>query len=112
MNYVLKRKDEIITIIDFADDGSVSKFHQKLVNPELAPLHDVNNYDWLKQWWKRRSIPISQGNIRQMLERKGLRGRPVSASMVSRFAAKSLYCTAFSRSAFISASKAGSSKPR
>ena len=34
MNYVLKRKDEIITIIDFADDGSVYKFHQKLVNPE------------------------------------------------------------------------------
>ena len=30
MNYVLKRKDEIITIIDFADDGSVYKFYQKL----------------------------------------------------------------------------------
>ena len=74
MNYVLKRKDEIITIIDFADDGSVYKFHQKLVNPELAPLHDANNFDWLKQWWKRRSIPISQGNIRQMLEKKGLLG--------------------------------------
>lgn len=74
MNYVLKRKDEIITIIDFADDGSVYKFHQKLVNPELAPLHDVNNFDWLNQWWKRRSVPISQGNIRQMLEQKGLLG--------------------------------------
>lgn len=74
MNYVLKRKDEIITIIDFADDGSVYKFHQQLINPELAPLHDVNNFDWLKQWWKRRSIPISQGNIRQMLENKGLLG--------------------------------------
>lgn len=74
MNYVLKRKDEIITIIDFADDGSVYKFHQKLVNPELAPLHDANNLNWLKQWWKRRSVPISQGNIRQMLEKKGLLG--------------------------------------
>ncbi len=74
MNYVLKRKDEIITIIDFADDGSVYKFHQKLVNPELAPLHDTDNLNWLKQWWKRRSVPISQGNIRQMLEKKGLPG--------------------------------------
>lgn len=74
MHYVLKRKDEIITIIDFSDDGSVYKFSPKLVNPELAPLHDVNNFDWLKQWWKRRSIPISQGNIRQMLEKKGLLG--------------------------------------
>ena len=33
-------------IIDFADDGSVYKFHQQLINPELAPLHDVNNFDW------------------------------------------------------------------
>ncbi len=74
MNYVLKRKDEIITIIDFAPDGSVYKFHQKLVNPTLAPLHDANNFDWLKQWWKRRAIPISQGNIRKMLEKKGLLG--------------------------------------
>ena len=74
MNYVLKRKDEIITVIDFADDGSVYKFHQKLINPELAPLHDEGNFDWLKQWWKRRSVPISQGNIRQMLEKKGLLG--------------------------------------
>jgi len=74
MNYVLKRKDEIITIIDFADDGSVYKFHHELLHPELAPLHDINNFDWLKQWWKRRSIPISQGNIRQMLEKKGLLG--------------------------------------
>lgn len=74
MNYVLKRKDEIITIIDFADDGSVYKFHQNLVNPELAPLHNADNFNWLKQWWKRRSIPISQGNIRQMLEKKGLLG--------------------------------------
>lgn len=74
MNYVLKRKDEIITIIDFADDGSVYKFHQKFINPELAPLHDAGNFDWLKQWWKRRSVPISQGNIRQMLEKKGLLG--------------------------------------
>lgn len=74
MNYVLKRKNEIITLIDFAEDGSVYKFHEKLVNPELAPLHDVHNHEWLKQWWKRRSVPISQGNIRAMLEKKGLLG--------------------------------------
>ena len=50
MNYVLKRKDEIITIIDFAEDGTVYKFHKELVNPELAPLHDANKFDWLKHW--------------------------------------------------------------
>ena len=35
MNYVLKRKDEIITIIDFADDGSV---YQQLINPEFKSI--------------------------------------------------------------------------
>lgn len=74
MNYTLKRKDDIITIIDFTDDGSVYKFHQELVHPELAPLHDPNDFNWLRRWWQRRSVPISQGNIRQMLERKGLLG--------------------------------------
>lgn len=74
MLYVLKRKDEIVTLADFLEDGSVYKFHQELVNPELAPLHDPDNHDWLKQWWKRRSVPISQGHIKSMLEKKGLLG--------------------------------------
>lgn len=74
MLYVLKRKDEIVTLVDFLEDGSVYKFHQDLVNPEIAPLHAPNNHDWLKQWWKRRSVPIDQGHIRSMLEKKGLLG--------------------------------------
>lgn len=39
MLYVLKRKDEIITLVDFLEDGSTYKFHQDLVNPEIALLH-------------------------------------------------------------------------
>ena len=74
MLYVLKRKDEIITLIDFLEDGSVHQFHQNLVNPEFAPLHNPDDYDWLKQWWKRRSVPINQGHIKSMLEKKGLLG--------------------------------------
>lgn len=74
MNYILKRRDDIITIIDFEEDGSVYKFRQDLAAPELAPLHDPNDHNWLKGWWKRRSVPIDQGNIKKMLERKGLLG--------------------------------------
>ena len=74
MLYVLKRKDDVVTLIDFMEDGTIYKFHQKLVNPELAPLHDTGNHDWLKQWWQRRAVPISQGHIRQFLEKKGLLG--------------------------------------
>ena len=74
MLYVLKRKDDIVTLIDFLEDGTIYKFHQELVNPELAPLHDAENHAWLKQWWKRRAVPVSQGHIRQLLERNGLLG--------------------------------------
>lgn len=51
MRYILKWKDEIVAYVDFQEDGSVYKFCQDLVNSELAPLHDPNNYSWLKQWW-------------------------------------------------------------
>ena len=74
MLYVLKRKDEIVTLVDFLEDGSVYKFHQDLVNPDLAPLHNPDDRDWLKQWWKRRAVPIDQGHIKSMLETKGLLG--------------------------------------
>ena len=43
MQYVLKRKDDIITLIDFAEDGSVLHFCQDLIHPELAPLHEQND---------------------------------------------------------------------
>lgn len=74
MLYVLKRRDDIVTVIDFLEDGTIYKFHHELVNPELAPLHDADNHDWLKQWRKRRAVPVGQGHIRQLLEKRGLLG--------------------------------------
>ena len=57
MLYILKWKDEIVTFVDFREDGNVRKFRQDLINPELAPLHNPDNHDWLKQWWKRTIVP-------------------------------------------------------
>ncbi len=74
MLYTLKRKDEIVTLADFLEDGSVYKFYQDMVHPEIAPLHDANDHNWLRRWWKRRSVPVSQGHIKDMLEKKGLLG--------------------------------------
>ena len=34
MNYLLRRKDEIVTIVDFMEDGNVYKFQQKLIKPK------------------------------------------------------------------------------
>ena len=74
MLYVLKRKDEIVTLIDFLEYGNIYRYNQELLNPELAPLHDKNNHNWLKDWWKRRAVPINQGHIREFLNEKGFSG--------------------------------------
>lgn len=71
MNYYLKRKNELLTIVDIDSDGTISNFSKLLKNPELAPFHDINDYNWLKKWWSQRSIPVNQDGIKQILQRKG-----------------------------------------
>ena len=71
MLYYLKRKNENIALIDFTPDGDIYEVRE-IINNELSPLHMQNDFNWLKRWWKRRSAPISQGNIRFLLEKKGL----------------------------------------
>ena len=73
MLYYLKRKNENIALIDFIPDGDIYEVRE-IINNELSPLHMQNDFNWLKRWWKRRSVPISQGNIRFLLEKKGLLG--------------------------------------
>lgn len=73
MLYYLKRKNENIALIDFSPNGDIYEVH-KIMNYELCPLHMPNDFNWLKRWWRRRSVPISQGNIRFQLEKKGLLG--------------------------------------
>lgn len=70
--YLLKRKDEDIAILGMGVDGSIQRY--EVLNSELAPLHTPNSTDWLRKWWARRSVPISQGHIRKMLAEKGLFG--------------------------------------
>lgn len=74
MQYYLKRKNEIITVIDFTDDGDVYKIENNAIDNAVSPLHNPDDFNWLKKWWKRRAVPISQGNIKEMLESKGLLG--------------------------------------
>ena len=74
MQYYLKRKNKIITVIDFTDDGDVYKIENNAIDNAVSPLHNPDDFNWLKKWWKRRAVPISQGNIKEMLESKGLLG--------------------------------------
>lgn len=70
--YILKRRDEPIAIINLAEEGTIIDYKLVKENEVLAPLHDSKSTDWLKQWWSRRAVPISQGHIKAMLEKRGL----------------------------------------
>ena len=69
--YILKRRDEPIAIMNLTEEGTIIDYKLVQENEVLAPLHDSKSSDWLKQWWSRRAVPISQGHIRSMLEKKG-----------------------------------------
>lgn len=70
--YYLKNKDISIALIEFSDDGQIINYDHNFFHPELAPVHDENNHDWLQQWWKRRAVPVNQNGINRILERSGL----------------------------------------
>ena len=70
--YVLRRKDEPVAIINLTEDGSILNYKLDYKNIELAPLHTEGSTNWLKEWWKRRAVPIEQGHIKAMLEKRGL----------------------------------------
>lgn len=69
--YILKRRDEEIGIVNINDNGQIDDYKLFDDKMELSPLHEQNSRDWLKKWWSRRAVPISQGHIKQMLENNG-----------------------------------------
>ena len=71
MLYYLMRKNDLLTVVDVNDRGEIEKFEPVFKRPELAPLHDPKNQNWLKDWWNKRSIPVSQDGVKKMLEKKG-----------------------------------------
>lgn len=74
MEYLLKRKDEIITICNFTQDGSMINYSKKILDWDKGPLQHRYESTWLNLWWKHRNMPISQGRVDAMLKKKGLIG--------------------------------------
>lgn len=74
MQYLIMRKNDVITVADFDDDGTMLWVADSLRNVELAPLHKKSYATWIKDWWKERSVPIGQHKVEKMLQEKGLIG--------------------------------------
>lgn len=66
------RKDDVVTLCDFSEKGTMISYAERFRNPELAPLEHRTSDNYLHRWWENRQIPLSQGRVAQMLEEKGL----------------------------------------
>lgn len=72
MEHYLMRKNEIVTICDFTEDGTMIAFSPRFRNPELAPLDFQASDAHIRKWWQNRQIPLRQGRVEDMLRRRGL----------------------------------------
>lgn len=65
--FYLMHKDDIVTTIDIdLDTGNFIKIAPK-ANLELLPLGGNISPQSLRNWWNRRAVPMSQGNIQHIL---------------------------------------------
>ena len=66
------RKDDIVTLCEMTGDGQMISWADRFISPELAPLEGRASSGYLREWWKNRQVPVSQGRIRAILEENGI----------------------------------------
>lgn len=71
LGYFIMRKDSPITYAEFTPSGDLVAYSRKILNKEQAPLQDMYQNDWLRLWWKERSVPVEQDNILTFLRKNG-----------------------------------------
>lgn len=70
--YELMRKDERVTLLLLNQTGGIEKCDYQNMNRKIAPLQERICVDGIQRWWSRRSVPLSQGKIRGILEQQGV----------------------------------------
>lgn len=69
--FLMHRDDVICSILIDPVSGAIMKVSAPK-DPELLPLGGRIDSAMLRKWWQRRAVPVSQGNIRRILERIGI----------------------------------------
>ena len=52
--------------------GGIEKCDYQNMNRKIAPLQERICVDGIQRWWSKRSVPLSQGKIRRILEEQGV----------------------------------------
>ena len=70
MLYNLMHKDNKVAIMRIDENKSIDKV--KIINPEIIPPAGALSIEHLRRWWKNREIPMTQGNIKNILKKLGI----------------------------------------
>ena len=63
------RKNDIVAIVEFDETGHMVKVLKDSIDIDLAPIANKNKNNWLSEWWDNRTVPITQGRIKEFLEK-------------------------------------------
>lgn len=69
--YLFMRKDEPLTMIRLDNHGHIVNQSDKVRHSELLPLSVKDNAENISDWWSRRSVPVGQDGIEQILKKSG-----------------------------------------
>lgn len=70
--YFLMHGNDVVTTLEMERvSGSIIKVASK-IQKDLLPLGGNLSSDDLKSWWKRRAVPINQGNMKKILNAQGI----------------------------------------
>lgn len=70
--YFLMHGNDVVTTLEMERvSGSIIKVASK-IQKDLLPLGGNLSSDDLKSWWKRRAVPINQGNMKKNLNAQGI----------------------------------------
>lgn len=65
------RKNDPLCMVDISESGEINKTGNFVGDSALFPLQHRQDARGLVKWWNNRAVPISQGRIKEMLEKAG-----------------------------------------
>jgi len=72
MKYFLMRKDDVVTTLEFSDDGNLLKWSHEIQNEDQAPLlYKFDKNSWIKKWWNEREVAFDGDRLQKMLSKAG-----------------------------------------
>lgn len=67
--YELRHKDTVVAVVEFPRNDSTDPVIKEVVNKDYLPLCAQSESKKISKWWKRRAVPASRSDIKQLLRK-------------------------------------------